>query len=102
MLWSLSVHLVAVDWDGSEAACLLPAAADGTQDPQKLCHFGFSFFSGQPQRFFVSVMLDRGIWFCRTGYLNGRSLAGRYRHKSKVFPLPFLAKLYYVYHLPFL
>ena len=70
--------LVAMDQDRSEAACLLPAAADSTRDPEKPCHFGSAFFSVQPQRFFISVMLDRGVLVCCMEYLNGRSFAGRY------------------------
>lgn len=99
---SLSRHLLAMDQGVSGAACLLPASVDSTQDLEKPCYFGSAFFTVQPQRFFVSVMLHRGILFCCMAYLNGRSFAGRYRHKSEVFSLPVLAKLYVICHLPVL
>lgn len=72
------MHLLAMDRGGSGAACLLPAAGDSARDPGKPCHLGSAFFSVQTRRFFVSVMLDRGILFCCMEYLNGRSFAGRY------------------------
>lgn len=99
---SLSRHLLAVDQGSSGATCLLPASVDSTWNPEKPCYFGSFFFTVQSQQFFMSVMLHRGILFCCIAYLNGRSFAGRYRHKPEVFSLPFLAKLDFICHLPFL
>lgn len=99
---SLSRHLLAVEQGSSGATCLLPASLDSTQNPEKPGYFGSAFFTVQPQQFFMSVMLHRGILFCCMAYLNVRSSAGRYRHESEVFSLPFLAKLYFICHLPFL
>lgn len=47
-------------------------------------------------------MLHRGILLCYVAYLSVGSFAGRYIHKSEVFLLPFLAKLYFICHLTFL
>lgn len=60
---SPSVHLLAMDrhgWGSPVASC----CRDSTWLPKKSCHFRSALFSVQPQRFFITVMLDRGILFC--------------------------------------
>lgn len=78
---------------GTEASCFCGQHSG----PRKALLLWICFlYSSASVVFHVSDASQRD--FVLLTYLNGRSFAGRYRHKSEVFSLPFLAKLYFICH----